>query len=325
MARHVKIQRVSCRSPADSCQHGSVRQRNAADQPRRGDAALVPRLRDERDRRARAARCARRPEAGASPRAVRDARGQQRLEPALREVRAHRRRGDGQVPPARRQRPSTTRWCAWRRTSRCAIRWSTARATSARSTATAPRRCATPSAACEKIAGEMLADIDKETVDFQPNYDGKELEPTVLPARIPNLLINGSAGIAVGMATNIPPHNLGEIVDACQVLLRNPETTHRRTDRARAGARLPHRRHHLRRAGRARGLSHRPRARRDARDDALRGDRPRQPQRDHRRRAAVPGEQARCCSSASPNWSTRRRSRASRTSATSPTSRACAW
>jgi DNA gyrase subunit A len=74
----------------------------------------------------------------------------------------------------------------------------------------------------EKIAGEMLADIDKETVDFQPNYDGKEEEPTVLPARIPNLLINGSAGIAVGMATNIPPHNLGEIVDACQLLLRNP-------------------------------------------------------------------------------------------------------
>ncbi len=77
----------------------------------------------------------------------------------------------------------------------------------------------------ERIAGEMLADIDKETVDFQPNYDGKELEPTVLPARIPNLLINGSAGIAVGMATNIPPHNLGEVVDACLLLLRKPETT----------------------------------------------------------------------------------------------------
>ncbi|NLD67358.1 MAG: DNA gyrase subunit A [Limnobacter sp.] len=77
----------------------------------------------------------------------------------------------------------------------------------------------------EKIASEMLADIDRETVDFQPNYDGKELEPTVLPARIPNLLINGSAGIAVGMATNIPPHNLGEVVDACQLLLRRPEAT----------------------------------------------------------------------------------------------------
>jgi DNA gyrase subunit A len=62
---------------------------------------------------------------------------------------------------------------------------------------------------------ELLADIDKETVDFSPNYDGKENEPTVLPARIPNLLINGSSGIAVGMATNIPPHNLGEVIDAC--------------------------------------------------------------------------------------------------------------
>ena len=77
----------------------------------------------------------------------------------------------------------------------------------------------------DKLAGEMLADIDRETVDFQPNYDGKELEPTVLPARIPNLLINGSAGIAVGMATNIPPHNLGEIVDACLLLLRRSEAT----------------------------------------------------------------------------------------------------
>jgi len=77
----------------------------------------------------------------------------------------------------------------------------------------------------QRLAGEMLADIDKETVDFQPNYDGKEREPTVLPARIPNLLINGSAGIAVGMATNIPPHNLGEVVEACLALLRRPETT----------------------------------------------------------------------------------------------------
>ncbi len=77
----------------------------------------------------------------------------------------------------------------------------------------------------EKISAEMLADIDKETVDFVPNYDGKELEPTVLPARIPNLLINGSSGIAVGMATNIPPHNLTEIVTACLALLENPDLT----------------------------------------------------------------------------------------------------
>ncbi len=76
-----------------------------------------------------------------------------------------------------------------------------------------------------KIAHEMLADIDKETVDFAPNYDGSEKEPTVMPARLPNLLVNGSSGIAVGMATNIPPHNLNEIVDACLHLLKFPEAT----------------------------------------------------------------------------------------------------
>ncbi len=76
----------------------------------------------------------------------------------------------------------------------------------------------------ERISSELLADIDKETIDFQPNYDGKELEPTVLPTRVPNLLINGSSGIAVGMATNIPPHNLGEVVDACLRLLEDPTT-----------------------------------------------------------------------------------------------------
>ncbi|MHB9102063.1 MAG: DNA gyrase subunit A [Sulfuricella sp.] len=75
-----------------------------------------------------------------------------------------------------------------------------------------------------RIAHELLADLDKETVDFGPNYDGSEHEPLVLPSKIPNLLINGSSGIAVGMATNIPPHNLNEIVDACLLLLENPET-----------------------------------------------------------------------------------------------------
>jgi DNA gyrase subunit A len=74
-----------------------------------------------------------------------------------------------------------------------------------------------------RIGHELLADLDKETVDFGPNYDGSENEPLVLPAKIPNLLINGSSGIAVGMATNIPPHNLGEVIDACVALLGDPE------------------------------------------------------------------------------------------------------
>jgi DNA gyrase subunit A len=73
-----------------------------------------------------------------------------------------------------------------------------------------------------KIAHELLADLDKETVDFGPNYDGSEHEPLVFPSRFPNLLVNGSSGIAVGMATNIPPHNLNEVVDACLALLKNP-------------------------------------------------------------------------------------------------------
>src|ERR1700723_3288519 len=80
-----------------------------------------------------------------------------------------------------------------------------------------------------RIAGEMLADIDSDTVDFTPNYDESTLEPTVLPARIPNLIINGSGGIAVGMATNIPPHNLTEVVNACIALI-SKDKAETRTD-----------------------------------------------------------------------------------------------
>ena len=77
----------------------------------------------------------------------------------------------------------------------------------------------------DKVANELLADIDKNTVDFADNYDGSESEPTVLPARFPNLLVNGAGGIAVGMATNIPPHNLGEVIDGCLAMIDNPATT----------------------------------------------------------------------------------------------------
>jgi len=77
----------------------------------------------------------------------------------------------------------------------------------------------------QKITDQLLIDIDKETVDFQDNYDGSLQEPTVLPARFPNLLVNGSGGIAVGMATNIPPHNLGEVINACLALIDNPHLT----------------------------------------------------------------------------------------------------
>src|ERR1700759_3819933 len=76
-----------------------------------------------------------------------------------------------------------------------------------------------------RISASLLEDIDKDTVDFRPNYDDSEHEPEVLPTRVPNLLINGSSGIAVGMATNIPPHNLREIIEACVLLIRNPKAT----------------------------------------------------------------------------------------------------
>jgi len=75
----------------------------------------------------------------------------------------------------------------------------------------------------DKPAASLLADIEKDTVDFQDNYDGKDKEPTVLPARFPNMLVNGAGGIAVGMATNIPPHNLGEVIDGTLALIRNPD------------------------------------------------------------------------------------------------------
>ena len=76
-----------------------------------------------------------------------------------------------------------------------------------------------------KLAHELLADLHKETVDWVPNYDGTEQIPAVMPTRIPNLLVNGSSGIAVGMATNIPPHNLGEVIDGCLALIDNPDVT----------------------------------------------------------------------------------------------------
>jgi len=94
----------------------------------------------------------------------------------------------------------------------------------------------------DKLAVELLRDLDSDTVDFQPNYDGRHREPTVLPARFPNLLVNGSAGIAVGMATNIPPHNLAETIDATVALIDNPEAgvdELMRTSRAPTSPRAP--------------------------------------------------------------------------------------
>ena len=178
-----------------------------------------------------------------------------------------------------------------------------------------------------RLATELLRDIDADTVDFGPNYDESTQEPLVLPARFPNLLVNGTSGIAVGMATNIPPHNLREVAGAVAAYIDDPEIDLDGPDGARQGPRLPRRRDHEPR-GDPRRLRLRPRQHQ--------GPRPR-PRRaaeggqggDRRHRAA----RSRSRSSAKAAWSPRsptssatRNSRASPTSATSPTNApACAW
>ncbi len=143
-----------------------------------------------------------------------------------------------------------------------------------------------------RLAHELLADIEKQTVDFVPNYDESEHEPSVLPTRIPNLLVNGQTGIAVGMATNIPPHNLTEIVNACLAILDDPAITLAGLMQHVPGPDFPTCRHDQRRAGNRDGVSHRPRAALDSRAHAHRRDRQeRRSPGDHRHRAAVPGEQ----------------------------------
>ena len=109
------------------------------------------------------------------------------------------------------------------------------------------------------IAEELLADIDKETVDFVPNFDESEQEPTVLPASVPNLLVNGSAGIAVGMATNIPPHNLREVIDAAILLIEEPEPASKKVMKLDPRPGFSHRRLHLRPRRHRAGLPDRPR------------------------------------------------------------------
>ena len=143
-----------------------------------------------------------------------------------------------------------------------------------------------------RLATEMLRDIDADTVDFKPNYDESRREPTVLPARFPNLLVNGSSGIAVGMATNIPPHNLSEVVDGVVAMIDDPAIDVERLVTARQGARLPDRRLHRRSLRHQGRLPLRPRPDRHARAGAYRGDARRQ-ERDHRHRAAVRREEGR--------------------------------
>ncbi len=152
-----------------------------------------------------------------------------------------------------------------------------------------------------QVSTALLEDLDKDTVDFHDNYDGSEVEPDVLPARIPNLLINGSDGIAVGMATKIPPHNLTEIVDATITLVNNPERPTRRDFEVRAGPRFSYRRHHPRPRRNFRSLPHRPRPLHDARQSLDRERQQRSPGH-HRHRNSLSGEQGHAWSSASRSW-----------------------
>ena len=175
-----------------------------------------------------------------------------------------------------------------------------------------------------RIAHELLADIDKETVDFTPNYDNSEHEPAVLPARIPNLLVNGSAGIAVGMATNIPPHNLGEIIDACVALIDDPNLGLADLMRLVPGPDFPTAGIINGAAEIVAGLQDRPRP--------PVGARPHVASRPSTSAAAKRSSSPSCrtrstrraCSSASPTSSAARKSRASRSCATSPTRTGCA-
>ncbi len=192
---------------------------------------------------ARAAGCARRLEAGAPPHPVRDERVRH-LTPNRPYKKSARTVGDviGKYHP----HGDSAVYDAMVRLAQgspCATRWSTATATSATSTATPRQQCVTPRPAWPSPPWKCCAIFDKDTVDWQPNYDESLEEPQCLPARFPNLLVNGSQGIAVGMATNIPPHNLGEVIDATCMPDRQPGRR-RRLMQHHHGPGLPHRRHH---------------------------------------------------------------------------------
>ena len=171
----------------------------------------------------------------------------------------------------------------------------------------------------------MTESIDEDTVDFAPNYDGQEQEPVALPAAYPNLLVNGASGIAVGMATNMPPHNLGEVIAAARHLIKHPNADLDTLMRFVPGPDLPT-------GGRIVGLGgitgrvrDGPRHLQDPRH-GRRGERHRPPQGPGRHRTARSRSAPRRSSPRSRTWSARRSSRASRTSRTSPTARtACAW
>ena len=221
-------------------------------QHRRRDEALVHGLRDERNHRASAARRPRWIEAGAPPRAVRDAHDGARVEPCVPQVRQDRRRGDGQLPP---HGDASIYDTLVRLAQDFNMRYPLVdgQGNFGSIDGDPPAAMRYTEARPEPLAEAMMTDLDKETVDFVPNYDETTEEPTVLPTTFPNLLVNGSAGIAVGMATNIPPHNMREVIDGVIAVDRapRPDEGGAAPRRAAGGSRprLPDRRLHRRPPG----------------------------------------------------------------------------
>ena len=275
----------------------------------------LPRLRDVGHRAARAARRARRPQAGAPPGALRDVRRRLPAGPRLLQVLPRRRRRDGPVPPARRHRDLRHPGAA-----RPAVVAALPAGAEPGQLRLARRRPAAAMRYTEcrlaPLAMEMVRDIDQETVDFAPNYDGRQQEPSVLPARFPNLLVNGSGGIAVGMATNIPPHNLREVASGVQWHLDHPEATHEELLAALLerikGPDFPTKGLIVGTHGIRDAYTHRPRLGHDARGRRGRGGQPR-PHHPGHHRAALPGQPGR----AGPQDRRARRQRQGRTA--SPT------
>jgi DNA gyrase subunit A len=116
-------------------------------------------------------------------------------------------------------------WFVWLKVGQCVIRWSTVKVTLVLVDADSPAAMRYTEARLNKMGEEMMQDLYKDTVDMVPNFDNTLVEPSVMPTRIPNLLVNGASGIAVGMATNMPTHNLSEVIDACVAYIDNNDIT----------------------------------------------------------------------------------------------------
>ncbi len=270
--------------------HDPIRQGNAAHQPRRGDAAFVSRLRDERDRRPRPPRCARRPEAGPSPCAIRDERAEQRLEPAVQEVGPHRRRRHRQVPPARRP---------------VGLRHAGAHGAGLLDAPHAGRRPGQLRLGRRRQRrGDALhrdpAGQDRARDARRSRQGDRRLRPELRRQRVRAAGHAVEAAEPAGQRRRRHRRRHGDQHPAAQpqrggrrlpAPAEEPGSVDRRADGDHPGARLPHRRHHPRPGRRARGLPHRPRPGGDARQVPLRGHRQGPAPGDHRRRDPLPGEQ----------------------------------